>query len=40
METNINQIFKLPICFNPQVKILNETIIDDLELNKTIKESN
>jgi hypothetical protein len=40
METNINQIFKLPICFNSQVKILNETIIDDLELNKTIKESN
>ena len=30
------EIFKLPICFNSQVKILKEDIINDLELNKTI----
>lgn len=35
-ETKIEEIFKLPICFNPQVKILNEHIINDLELKKTI----
>ena len=29
-------IFKLPICFNPEVKILKDAIITDLELNKTI----
>lgn len=29
-------IFKLPICFNPEVKILKEDIITDLELNKNI----
>jgi hypothetical protein len=37
-ETNkiINEQFKLPICFTPNVKILNNTIVNDLELNKTI----
>ena len=30
------EIFKLPICFNPKVKILNEHIITDLELKNTI----
>ena len=30
------EIFKLPICFNSQVKILKQDIINDLELNKTI----
>jgi hypothetical protein len=29
----------LPICYNAQVKILKETIIDDLELNETINFS-
>ena len=35
-DNDINHIFKLPICFNPKVKILNNTIVNDLELNKTI----
>ena len=41
METEIKleEIFKLPICFNPQVKILNEHIINDLEL-KNINDIN
>ena len=30
------EIFKLPICFNPKVKILKEAIINDLELKNTI----
>jgi hypothetical protein len=30
------EIFKLPICFNSQVKILKKDIITDLELNTTI----
>jgi hypothetical protein len=33
------EIFKLPICFNPQVKILKKDIISDLELNKTIEST-
>ena len=32
---NINNIFKLPICFHPKVQLLNDTIVNDLELNKT-----
>ena len=28
----LKDVFKLPICFNPKVKILNEHIINDLEL--------
>jgi hypothetical protein len=33
------KIFKLPICYNAQVKILKESIIDDLELKETINLS-
>ena len=33
---NTEEIFKLPICFNPKVKILNEHIIADLELKNII----
>ena len=32
----INKIFTPPICFSSNVKILNSTIVSDLELNKTI----
>ena len=38
-ESKLEEIFKLPICFNPQVKILNDHIINDLEL-KNINEIN
>ena len=38
-ELETEEIFKLPICFNPKVKILNDHIIHDLEL-KNINESN
>ena len=34
-----SEIFKLPICFNLKVKILKETIIDDLELKNIINTS-
>ena len=36
INKNINEQFKLPICFSQDVKILNNTIVNDLELNKTI----
>ena len=36
INKNVNEQFKLPICFSNEVKILNNTIINDLELNKTI----
>ena len=32
---NINDIFKIPICFNKQVKNINNSVMDDLELVKT-----
>ena len=32
---NINDIFKIPICFNKQVKVINNSVMDDLELVKT-----
>jgi hypothetical protein len=32
---NINNIFKIPICYNKKVKKLNETIVSDLELIKS-----
>jgi len=35
-ETKDTEIFKLPICFNPKVKILKENIINDLELKSII----
>jgi len=35
-QNDINQIFKLPICFVPKVKMLKSEIVDDLELNKMI----
>lgn len=35
-ETNINNIFKIPIRYNEKVQKLNETVINDLELIKTI----
>jgi hypothetical protein len=39
-DTNIDsEVFKLPICFNPEVKILNKSVINDLEL-KSIINSN
>ena len=34
-----SEIFKLPICFNLKVKILKDTIIDDLELKNIINTS-
>lgn len=33
---NINDIFKLPICYNKQVKKLNNSVVSDLELLNTI----
>jgi hypothetical protein len=36
VETNINNIFKLPIRYNDQVQKLDDTVINDLELVKTI----
>ena len=33
------EIFKLPICFNSKVKILKDTIINDLELKSIIDTS-
>jgi len=35
-QTDINEIFKLPICFVPKVKMLKSEIVEDLELNKMI----
>jgi hypothetical protein len=35
-ETNINNIFKIPIRYNEKVQKLNDTLINDLELIKTI----
>ena len=35
---NINEIFKIPICYNDKVKKLNENVITDLELVKSINE--
>ena len=32
MTENVNEVFKLPISYNPQVKQLGDTIITDLEL--------
>jgi len=37
MEKMDTEIFKLPICFNSKVKILKETIVNDLEL-KSVNE--
>ena len=34
---NINEIFKIPICYNDKVKKLNNTVITDLELIKSIE---
>jgi hypothetical protein len=36
----INDVYKTPIFYNEQVKQLNKNIVNDLELNKTIEESN
>jgi hypothetical protein len=36
----MNDIYKTPIFYNEQVKQLNKNIVNDLELNKTIEESN
>jgi len=33
---NVNDTFKIPICYNNKTKKLKQTIIDDLELTKTI----
>ena len=35
---NINEIFKIPICYNDKVKKLNDNVITDLELVKSINE--
>ncbi len=37
--TNLNEIFKIPIFFNEKVKILNESVQNDLELTKTNEEN-
>jgi len=39
-HTNVYDAFKIPIFYNKEVKILNETIINDLELVKTIETDN
>ena len=36
---SLNDTFKLPIRYNKEVKILNETVINDLELVKTLDSS-
>jgi hypothetical protein len=36
---DINTIFKIPICYNNQVKKLNDTIINDLELVKATEKN-
>jgi hypothetical protein len=36
---DINTIFKIPICYNKQVKKLNDTIINDLELVKSTEKN-
>jgi hypothetical protein len=33
---NINNIFKIPICYNDKVRKLNDTVVNDLELVKPI----
>jgi hypothetical protein len=33
---NINNIFKIPICYNEKVKKLNDTVVNDLELIKSV----
>ena len=38
--TTINDVFKLPIFYNSETKILNPTIINDLELLKMIELDN
>ncbi len=38
--TTINDVFKLPIFYNSETKILNASIINDLELLKTIELDN
>ena len=35
---NINDIFKIPICYNDKVKKLNDNVITDLELVRPINE--
>lgn len=35
---DINNIFKIPITFNPDVKKLNENVVNDLELIKPIEK--
>ena len=37
--TNLNEIFKIPIFFDKNVKILNESIQTDLELTKSNESS-
>lgn len=34
----INEIFKIPICYNTKVKKLNDNVVNDLELYKSINE--
>jgi len=36
---DVNKIFKIPICYNNEVKKLNETIINDLELIKPTEKT-
>ena len=36
---DVNKIFKIPICYNKEVKNLNETIINDLELIKSTEKN-
>jgi hypothetical protein len=33
---NINNMFKIPICYNEKVKKLNDTVVNDLELVKSL----
>jgi hypothetical protein len=35
----VNEIFKPPIFYNSETKILNKTIVNDLELLKTINDT-
>jgi hypothetical protein len=35
---NINEIFKVPICYNDKVKKLNNTVVSDLELVKCVEK--
>jgi len=35
---NVNEVFKIPICYNKDVKKLNDTIVSDLELVKSTEK--